>query len=71
VNYEYEHEWQSVELSKEVALTYLSRNTISLDPNAPLGYLRVTYNGLGLGFVKNLGSRANNLYPMNWRIRKI
>lgn len=71
VNYEYEHEWPSVELSKEVALTYLSRNTISLDPNAPLGYLRVTYNGLGLGFVKNLGSRANNLYPMNWRIRKI
>ena len=71
VNYEYEHEWPSVELSKEVALTYLSRNTISLDPKAPLGYLRVTYNGLGLGFVKNLGSRANNLYPMNWRIRKI
>lgn len=71
VNYEYEHEWPSVELSKEVALTYLSRNTISLDPKAPLGYLRVTYHGLGLGFVKNLGSRANNLYPMNWRIRKI
>ena len=71
VNYEYEHDWPSVELPKEVALTYLSRNTISLDPKAPLGYLRVTYNGLGLGFVKNLGSRANNLYPMNWRIRKI
>ncbi|MEA5005261.1 MAG: hypothetical protein VB022_02500 [Rikenellaceae bacterium] len=71
VYYEYEHEWPSVELSKEDSLIYLSRNTINLDPNAPLGYLRVTYKGLGLGFVKNLGSRANNLYPMNWRIRKI
>lgn len=71
VNYEYEDKWPSVELSKEDALTYLSRNTISLDPNVPLGYLRVTYKGLGLGFVKNLGSRANNLYPINWRIRKI
>ena len=71
VNYDFEQEWPSVELSKEDAITYLSRNTINLDPNAPLGYLRVTYKGLGLGFVKNLGSRANNLYPMNWRIRKI
>lgn len=70
VNYDFEQEWPSVELSKEDAITYLSRNTINLDPNAPLGYLRVTYKGLGLGFVKNLGSRANNLYPMNWRIRK-
>lgn len=70
-NYDFEQEWPSVELSKEDAITYLSRNTINLDPNAPLGYLRVTYKGLGLGFVKNLGSRANNLYPMNWRIRKI
>jgi len=70
-NYEYEDKWPSVKLSKEDAITYLSRNTIYLDKDAPLGYLRVTYKGLGLGFVKNLGSRANNLYPMNWRIRKI
>lgn len=25
--------------------------------------------GLPLGFVKNLGNRANNLYPQEWRIR--
>jgi len=64
----YAGEWPSVELSREDALQYLSRNSIKLE-DAPLGYLRVTYNGLGLGFVKNLGNRANNLYPMNWRIR--
>ncbi len=64
----YKGEWPSVELTKEDALKYLSRNAIYLNA-APMGYLRVTYNGLGLGFVKNLGSRANNLLPMNWRIR--
>lgn len=64
----YKEELPSVELSREDALKYLSRNALYLD-GAPMGYLRVTYNGLGLGFVKNLGSRANNLLPMNWRIR--
>jgi len=65
---DYKGEWPSVELTKEDALKYLSRNALCL-PKSPIGYLRVTYNGLGLGFVKNLGSRANNLLPMNWRIR--
>jgi 16S rRNA C967 or C1407 C5-methylase (RsmB/RsmF family)/NOL1/NOP2/fmu family ribosome biogenesis protein len=64
----YSGEWPSVELSKEDALTYLSRGTIKFT-DQPLGYLRVTYGGLGLGFVKNLGTRANNLLPMNQRIR--
>ena len=30
----------------------------------------VTYKGAPLGFVKNIGNRANNLYPAEWRIRK-
>lgn len=65
---DYSGEWPSVELNRDDALQYLSRNSIKLQ-GAPLGYVRVTYKGLGLGFVKNLGNRANNLYPMNWRIR--
>ena len=65
---DYAGEWPSVELSKEDALIYLSRGTIKFT-DQPLGYLRVTYGGLGLGFVKNLGTRANNLLPMNHRIR--
>ncbi|MBR5101350.1 MAG: hypothetical protein IKX34_08660, partial [Bacteroidales bacterium] len=28
------------------------------------------YEGLGLGFVKNLGSRTNNLLPNGRRIRQ-
>ena len=29
----------------------------------------ITYKGHPLGFVKNVGNRANNLYPQEWRIR--
>ena len=65
----YDGTFPSVELSKEYALRFLSRETILLK-DAPLGYLRVTYGDLGLGFVKNIGSRANNLYPVGWKIRK-
>ena len=57
----------SVELTKEQAISYLCRDTLSL-PESPTGYLRVTYCGLGLGFVKNIGTRANNLLPTSLRI---
>ncbi len=60
----------TIELSKEDALSFLARRTIVIK-DAPLGYLLVTYGGLPLGYVKNIGTRANNLYPMNWRILKI
>ena len=32
------------------------------------GYLLLTCEGLGLGFVKNLGNRTNSLLPSNRRI---
>ena len=57
----------SVELTKEQAISYLCRDSLSL-PESPAGYLRVTYCGLGLGFVKNIGTRANNLLPTSLRI---
>lgn len=56
-----------VELSYSQSLAYLRREAIQLD--APRGLLLLTYCGLPLGFVKNLGTRANNLYPQEWRIR--
>ena len=33
------------------------------------GYLAVLYEGVPLGFVKNLGNRCNNLHPQGRRIR--
>ena len=56
-----------VELSYEQALAYLRREAIQL--HAPLGILLLSFCGQPLGFVKNLGTRANNLYPQEWRIR--
>ena len=58
-----------VELELEQALMYLHRETLSL-PSAPMGFLLLTYMGQPIGFAKNVGNRANNLYPAEWRIRK-
>ena len=58
-----------VELEQEQALMYLHRETLSL-PSQPMGYLLLTYKNVPIGFVKNVGNRANNLYPAEWRIRK-
>ena len=57
-----------VELTYEQAIAYLRREAIFVE--APKGFVIVCYEGLPLGFVKNLGTRANNLYPAEWRIRK-
>ncbi|MBO7552427.1 MAG: rRNA cytosine-C5-methyltransferase [Bacteroidaceae bacterium] len=59
----------SVELTEEQAIAYLRREALTLT-EAPRGYVVVTNRHAPLGLVKNLGSRANNLYPAEWRIRK-
>ena len=58
------------ELSYEQAIAYLRHEAITLSSEAPRGYVLVCFEGLPLGFVNNLGARANNLYPNEWRIRK-
>lgn len=60
--------YPSAEVDKQTALKFLHRDTIAL-PDAPLGYNVITYRGLPLGFVKNLGTRCNNLHPQSRRIR--
>lgn len=60
-----------VEISHALALAYLHREAITLPPEAPRGYVLLTYRGLPLGFANNLGSRANNLYPNEWRLRNL
>ena len=56
-----------VETDVDTALQYLRGEAVSVD--APRGHVMLTYGGLPLGFVKNLGNRANNMYPRDWRIR--
>ncbi|MDE6278864.1 MAG: hypothetical protein K2M05_02725 [Paramuribaculum sp.] len=55
------------EVDTTVALHYLKGEAISLS-DAPKGHVLLTHDGPPLGFVNNLGNRANNLYPDPWRI---
>ena len=57
------------ELTYEQAIAYLRKEGLVLDASVPRGYVLVTYQQVPLGFVKNIGNRANNLYPQEWRIR--
>jgi 16S rRNA C967 or C1407 C5-methylase (RsmB/RsmF family) len=56
------------DLDRETALQYLHGDAIRI-PDAPAGLLTLTYQGHPLGPGKNLGSRCNNLYPKDRRIR--
>jgi NOL1/NOP2/fmu family ribosome biogenesis protein len=48
---------------------FLSKENIVLPENTPKGFVLLTYQGVPLGWVKNLGNRTNNLYPQEYRIR--
>ena len=56
-------------LSYSDALKYLRGEALVLPADAPRGLITVTYKGIPLGPVKNIGNRANNLYPKPWRIK--
>lgn len=58
-----------VEVDYETAISYLRKEAITLPEDTPSGFVKVTYLGYSIGFVKNIGSRANNLYPQEWKIK--
>jgi 16S rRNA C967 or C1407 C5-methylase (RsmB/RsmF family) len=58
-----------IDLPYSDALKYLRGEALVLPPDTPQGIVTVTYKGAPLGPVKNIGSRANNLYPKPWRIK--
>jgi len=60
----------SVELTLEESIKYLQKEILVLPEHSPTGYVVVKYKNIPLGFVKNIGNRANNLYPKEWRIRR-
>ena len=57
------------ELSYTDALNYLRKEAITVNSSIPTGFVIVTYRDQPLGFVKNIGNRANNLYPQEWKIK--
>ena len=42
---------------------------MNLPADTPKGYVLVTYQQMPLGWEKNIGNRANNLYPQEWKIK--
>ena len=57
------------EVDYPTAIAYLRKEAVTLSGTAPRGFVLLTYRDFPLGFVKNVGNRANNLYPQEWRIR--
>ncbi len=56
-----------IELNYSEALQYLRREALRVE--APRGPVTLCYRGFILGAGKGVGSRINNLYPEQWRIR--
>ena len=57
-----------VEVTRQQALEYLHCDALRLD-DVSRGIVLLTYQNIPLGFAKNIGNRANNMYPQEWRIR--
>lgn len=57
------------EVGYKQAIQYLRRESMILPVEIPRGWVLIQYQGLPLGFVKQLSGRANNLFEENWRIR--
>lgn len=58
-----------MEVPFEEALHYLSKNDFRAQSS--LGHNLVTYEGLALGWCKQLPNRINNYYPTEWRLRNV
>ena len=66
---EFEKSDVCVDVDFAEALKYLRGEALVLPPDTPRGIVTITYQGQPLGPVKNIGNRANNLYPKAWRIK--
>lgn len=64
-----ENKYPKVNVDYPTAIKYLRREAITLPADSPRGIVTIGYKGIGLGFANNLGNRANNLYPQEWRIK--
>ncbi|MBQ2209362.1 MAG: hypothetical protein II404_05305 [Prevotella sp.] len=58
-----------VELSYQDSMKFLRGEALTLPDDTPRGEVTVAFMGHPLGQVKNIGTRANNLYPKPWRIK--
>jgi len=62
-------EGPEVVLSYPQAIAYLRHEALVLPADTPRGLVTVCFQGFPLGLAKNIGTRANNLYPKEWKIK--
>ncbi|MBA4322559.1 MAG: rRNA methyltransferase [Odoribacter sp.] len=58
----------SAELDYIQSIAFLKKENLKLN-GAERGWILLNYMGINLGFVKNIGTRVNNYFPVDWRIR--
>ena len=63
------HAYPHVEVDYQQAIAYLRTEAVTLKADASRGIVLLTYRDFPIGFAKNLGNRANNLYPQAWKIK--
>lgn len=59
----------SITLKKQEALQYLRKEEVKI-ASGMKGWNLVKYEGVNLGWIKQLNNRSNNYYPKEWRILK-
>ncbi len=64
-----EGDYPRIDIPYQEALKYLRGEALVLPSDTPKGIVTVTYKEVALGPAKNIGNRANNLYPKPWRIK--
>lgn len=61
--------FHKVELEYTQAMSFLRKDAVSLPAETPIGYVLLTFGNVPIGFCKNVGNRANNLYPAEWKVK--
>lgn len=61
--------FSNIDVDWHTAIKFLKKEPIDLPNNVTKGCVLISYKNKPIGFVKNIGSRSNNLYPSSWRIR--
>jgi len=59
------------EVTLTQALNYLKKIDFTLPEDCPKGWVILQYNYCNIGWIKNMGNRWNNYFPMHLRIRKM
>ena len=62
-------QYPKVAVSYDEAIRFLRKEAVNLPQDTPKGIALLTFRGTPIGFEKNIGNRANNLYPHEWRIK--